>query len=1348
MRHNLVITTIIATLFFASSLYADVVLHPTFRFSVAEKELQGNAQTAQFTGPGTYYAQALTWEEYKKKVGAKRVKAGEQGEQKDKAMDALIELLNRTGKSEDANWIREWYENGKKGTDESKGKIKFVQGNGNVYVPETNTMEIGENSILSVFDSSGEIDSTALSDLLGSLLHEYTHSREWLKKWGTTDAKEKAAYLGTHKQLADMWQTLTDQLAAQYGAPICDQAKTAKDIIGIAKAIGTNEIAIQEHSLEVKEIRQTEANKLESEIRKLRSNRGEVEQKSLRAWIRNDSLQKKALDKQLEDFDTEITDRKDKKEKFKQETFFDGSSFKWTDKNGKSYDRKQLMDTALYWVPNMEKIIRQCEESKKDFSELTDKEKEKLFGDLCSCSCGPSGATGGATYEAGKGCICSGVLGGQWPVPMISSGDCFKGATAAAGLKPGSADEPVKNINKAWAEYYIRMAKGLIEDIWTPLPGLSLGKTSKAGTPETLKERVDRKLSEGDIDKAEAYTKTAIEMYPPVESVAKAVITGLPWRLEKLALSFVPSLDFGTSRMILERTIKLDEKNQQVNKSLAQVVQWEKEWNQIKSLSEDCFSLIKSKRVCECQRLFDGKIEPLNNSFRIWTGGTYERGLEDGRTVKELAYLPIPEKDTLRWKLALELQNSRRGCRNQPGLVEPAGWLESYIANRERSGRTDQSIVDTAKKVLEREGLCDCERELAEKALGIADKWIAEWTAAQGPPLKVTLQATKTVMKKGESVDLTPTISGGSPPYNYSYMGWWACDVTGGAITGQGQTTTSLRPKITGAHPIDINVTDAKGQKASGRIVLNVIEDTASKPPGETTKPIKLDVSLMADKNMLKIGESSYITAAVTGGKPPYKIKWSGALSGEGTTILFKAKTPGSNNIFSDATDSMGNKGSANITINVGADKTKPKEPPKDNTKKKTPSIKVGKSKIIVVGSKPETSSSPLKLKVPQGEQSQTLIFSYEHKVIKTGKMQYMYPPPSATTFRIGPSNSGATITRISNPAKWGDQKLFAVSIDKDVKPGKKFTLTAYYIGIPLTPGATSKYLDTGEDAEEYLRKNIKPATAVIKVIGGKITSGKTDTGYDPTKDPNIKGSGKTVDTASVESAGKEFQDTKRGTKKADGKAADAQPTAQPDTYAGTGKTKEDTDAEQAQKPPYPPYYPPPDEKMGSGTDWTKWAQTPTKKPESKSSSGKQSGESKTSTDTSSGSTSSGSSSSGTSTTGGSTSSSGSSSGTSQGQYITAVLENKTDQNVHISADSSKLFGQYGDTTRLTPGQRREVLINIPPYKITFYAGRNGSIISSKSWDVDPDHLNRYPMVYFTKGMGGKEELVITTNLK
>lgn len=93
------------------------------------------------------------------------------------------------------------------------------------------------------------------------------------------------------------------------------------------------------------------------------------------------------------------------------------------------------------------------------------------------------------------------------------------------------------------------------------------------------------------------------------------------------------------------------------------------------------------------------------------------------------------------------------------------------------------------------------------------------------------------------------------------------------------------------------------------------------------------------------------------------------------------------------------------------------------------------------------------------------------------------------------------------------------------------------------------------------------------------------------------------------------------------------------------------------------------------------------------------------------------------------------------GMTVMALFENRSSQKVHIFAQGDS----FGPHNRLAPGERRQVAVAMPSNgMITFYAGRNGQVLSKKVWTGDPDHLNRYPRVTFTQ----QERLSVVTGLK
>ena len=797
-------------------------------------------------------------------------------EDREKVIKEIVKFFTNEHEGKDqgmANRINEWY------TGKEKKLVIGPFGPNDpgiaYYERSTGIITIDEKFIDNMVMPDGTVNFGDIVSVSQSLVHEFTHvDQSWLDygRSATTNVQltgthmaEEDAYFAAWRATANWIDNQTSKLNAMpKGATACDKAPDAEKIqqfcgafINYYGAMKAFDISKRPAAVSRLEKLKKEISEKEKELASLRQQQSEMEGGSGIAIFDTitQTLNKSKLaeiKKQAEAKEREITPLQKDANDIEEIKWLNLNRHTWI-VNGKQLTNDQAMTGTAQLRSQMFAIIAECEKEKKQQQKspsatppkdpdkkdqsAAPKEKTDIFGDLCTCSC----AGVSSYYDHARGCVCLGPLWGQEIVPMVSSGKCFDNWTA--GVDPARLREQIRKMNADWSSNYIRMVNPLIEDYWTPQPGLSQGKRGPKGATESTQERMKRKSDAGDIEQASAYASAAASFSPDHAGEANAVITGFPWRAGGLAYSVIPELAFDAAISLLEHTLQLDPKKhpnlslEDTGKRLRQVKKWQGEWAEIKRLSEQCFSMIDNLRPCECQRLFDGKIEPLNKSFNIPTGrtvegATFERSPDELRlgaprfgTLSEMEQTPIPEKDALRGKLGLALENSRRACRYQPGLAEPVGVLEAYIADRARPGRTDQTIADTAKRVLEREALCDCERELAEKALGIADKWMAE----QGPPLKVTLQATKTVMKKGESVELTPTISGGSPPYNFSYIGYRAFDVTGGAITGQGQTTTSLRAKIVGAHPLDISVTDAKGKKTSGKIVLNVIEDTPEK---------------------------------------------------------------------------------------------------------------------------------------------------------------------------------------------------------------------------------------------------------------------------------------------------------------------------------------------------------------------------------------------------------------------------------------------------------------------------------------------------------------------------------------
>ncbi|HNQ14045.1 MAG TPA: hypothetical protein PKM58_00690, partial [Pyrinomonadaceae bacterium] len=90
--------------------------------------------------------------------------------------------------------------------------------------------------------------------------------------------------------------------------------------------------------------------------------------------------------------------------------------------------------------------------------------------------------------------------------------------------------------------------------------------------------------------------------------------------------------------------------------------------------------------------------------------------------------------------------------------------------------------------------------------------------------------------------------------------------------------------------------------------------------------------------------------------------------------------------------------------------------------------------------------------------------------------------------------------------------------------------------------------------------------------------------------------------------------------------------------------------------------------------------------------------------------------------------------------YVTATLENRSNEAVHIFVEGES----FGPSNKIAPGAKRTVRLSMPANgRIKFISGRNGNVIATKIWNGDPSNPNRYPVVVFSG-----QTLLITTGLR
>lgn len=137
-------------------------------------------------------------------------------------------------------------------------------------------------------------------------------------------------------------------------------------------------------------------------------------------------------------------------------------------------------------------------------------------------------------------------------------------------------------------------------------------------------------------------------------------------------------------------------------------------------------------------------------------------------------------------------------------------------------------------------------------------------TAPAGYPVISSFLASPATLPLGATTTLTTQVSGGAPPYTFSYDG-----LPAGCVSLNISSTTCT-PTTTGIFTISVVVNDSKGQSTSRATVLTVDMSTSR----------ALTVQLTASLNPVPVGDQTLLTVTVTGGSLPYTYTYSGLPSG------------------------------------------------------------------------------------------------------------------------------------------------------------------------------------------------------------------------------------------------------------------------------------------------------------------------------------------------------------------------------------------------------------------------------------------------------------------------------------
>ncbi|MEI6914694.1 MAG: hypothetical protein WCL39_06130, partial [Armatimonadota bacterium] len=137
--------------------------------------------------------------------------------------------------------------------------------------------------------------------------------------------------------------------------------------------------------------------------------------------------------------------------------------------------------------------------------------------------------------------------------------------------------------------------------------------------------------------------------------------------------------------------------------------------------------------------------------------------------------------------------------------------------------------------------------------------------AQQKGPLSVILQAPRQEIGPKEVLNITATVTGGKDPYRFAWQG-----VTNSNGSGASLTATKI-----GKNTVALTVTDSDGATGSASIEVDVYD-------------ANLRLKLESDKPELVVFDTAKLGAIITGGKPPYVVKWGLGAKGAGKKATFR----------------------------------------------------------------------------------------------------------------------------------------------------------------------------------------------------------------------------------------------------------------------------------------------------------------------------------------------------------------------------------------------------------------------------------------------------------------------------
>ena len=166
------------------------------------------------------------------------------------------------------------------------------------------------------------------------------------------------------------------------------------------------------------------------------------------------------------------------------------------------------------------------------------------------------------------------------------------------------------------------------------------------------------------------------------------------------------------------------------------------------------------------------------------------------------------------------------------------------------------------------------------------------------PGIVVDISASATTVQSGDQVDLTSTVTNGTPPYAYS----WSSNPIGQIPSAQ---TTLANPTVNPTNHViyTLDVTDDDGQKGSGSIAIDVPLEVAA---------------IGANPDTIMMGGQSQLVAIPLGGDGSYSYRWQPATGLSRTDVFDPFASPAQTTTYSvTVNDGTGALATAEVTVYV-----------------------------------------------------------------------------------------------------------------------------------------------------------------------------------------------------------------------------------------------------------------------------------------------------------------------------------------------------------------------------------------------------------------------------------------------